>query len=89
MLKISQIESVNQDVTLRLEGRMVGPWVPEARETCEKLLKKGRMIKLDLTEVLFVDPEGIKFLKRLISGGVTLAGCSLFVKEQLRSAKDE
>jgi hypothetical protein len=89
MLKISQIGLVNRDVTLRLEGRMVGPWVSETRETCENLLKKGRMIKLDIAEVLFVDQEGVKLLKKLVSRGVTLVSCSLFVKEQLRLAKEE
>jgi hypothetical protein len=89
MLIISQIELVNQNVFLRLEGRMVGPWVGETRETCENLLKQGRRIELDLAEVLFADQDGVKLLKKLISRGVTLVSCSLFVKEQLRLAKEE
>lgn len=86
MLKISQIGTANRSVTLKLEGRMVGPWVGEARETCEKLLGEGRAIKLNLVEVSFVDQEGVKFLASLVSRGVKLAGCSLFVEEQLKSA---
>ena len=86
MLKISQIGSANHSVTLRLEGRIVGPWVREARETCEKFLGEGRKVKLNLAEVSFVDQDGVKFLADLVSRGVKLGGCSLFVEEQLKSA---
>ena len=85
MLKISQIGSANHSVTLRLEGRIVGPWVGEAREACERILEEGRKVKLNLAEVSFVDQDGVKFLADLVSRGVKLAGCSLFVEEQLKS----
>jgi anti-anti-sigma regulatory factor len=86
MLKISQIGPANHSVTLKLEGRMVGPWVGEARETCEKILDEGRKLKLNLAEISFVDQDGVKFLADLVSRGVKLAGCSLFLEEQLKSA---
>ncbi len=35
MLKISQGRIVNGIVTLKVEGRLVGPWVGELREACE------------------------------------------------------
>lgn len=89
MLKISQIGPSNHSVTLKLEGRMVGPWVGEARETCERLLSEDRQIKLNLVEVSFVDQDGVKFLKNLILRGVKLVGCSLFVEEQLKPAMNE
>jgi ABC-type transporter Mla MlaB component len=85
MLKISQTGKANHSVTLRLEGRIVGPWVNAARETCEKFLGEGRTVKLDLAEVSFVDQDGMKCLANLISKGVALVDCSLFVEEQLRS----
>ena len=86
MLKISQIGSNDHSVTLKLEGRMVGPWVGEAREICETFLAEGRMVKLNLSEVSFVDQDGVNFLKNLIPRGVRLIGCSLFVEEQLKPA---
>lgn len=88
MLKISQIGSANHSVTLQLEGRMVGPWVGEARETCERLLNEGSKVKLNLTEVSFADADGVKLLADLVSRGVKLAGCSLFVEEQLKSVEN-
>ena len=89
MLKISQIESNDNSVTLKLEGRLVGPWVGEARETCEAFLAAGRLVKLNLAEVSFVDPDGVKLLKQLVPRGVTLIGCSLFVEEQLKPAMNK
>jgi len=38
MLKISQAGKANHSVTLKLEGRVVGPWVGELRQICEALL---------------------------------------------------
>ena len=87
MLRISEIHSPNRSVTLRIEGRVIGPWVMELRQTCDRLLSEGSVVRLDLNEVSFVDPEGIKSLLDLISKGVTLTDCSLFVEEQLRSAR--
>ena len=84
MLKISQIGNASRPVTLRLEGRMVGPWVGEVRATCQPYLDDGRSLQLDLTGVVFVDQAGVEFLKELISRGIELVGGSLFVEEQLR-----
>ncbi len=89
MLRISQAGKANHSVTLRLEGQFVRPWVREARETCEKFLGEGCTVRLDLAEVSFVDQDGVKFLANLISKGVTLIDCSLFVEEQLRSAAND
>jgi ABC-type transporter Mla MlaB component len=85
MLKISQAGKANQCVTLKLEGRVVGPWVEELRQVCETLLSEGRKLKLDLTDVAFADADGVVVLTDFRSRGVTLRNCSPFVDEQLRS----
>ena len=85
MLKISRVEPVNHSVTLRLEGRVVGPWVGELRQVCETLLTEGRALKLDLTDVTFADADGVAVLTGFTTRGVTLQNCSPFVDEQLRS----
>lgn len=88
MLRISRIGPGRRTVTLRLEGRIIGPWVGEVREACEKYSSEGHAIKLDLSEVSFVDQNGVNQLKNLAVSGVTLVGCSLFVEEQLKTAAD-
>ncbi|MDB6067643.1 MAG: hypothetical protein JWR26_3851 [Pedosphaera sp.] len=79
------MRTANDPVTLRFEGRLIGPWVGEAREACETFLGEGSALKLNLYEVSFADQDGLLYLKSLVSRGVTLAGCSPFVEEQLKS----
>jgi len=86
MLKISQTSSANRSVTLRFEGRLVGPWIGEACKTCERIFAEGCALKLNLGGVDFVDRDGVAFLNKLISSGVKLSGCSLFVEEQLKTS---
>ena len=85
MLKISQAGQANHSVTLKIEGRVVGPWVGELRQVCEALLTKGRALKLDLAEVTFADVDGVAALTDFKARGVTLKNYSPFVGEQLRS----
>ena len=85
MLKISQAGKADHSVTLKLEGRVVGPWVGELRQVCETLLSEGRALKLDLTDVTFADASGVSVLSSFKSRGVTLSNCSPFVEEQLKS----
>ena len=85
MLKISQVGKANHSVTLKLEGRVVGPWVGELQQVCEALLTEGRALKLDLAEVTFADTDGVAVLSSFKSRGVGFINCSPFLEEQLRS----
>ena len=85
MLKISQTGSPNHSVTLKLEGRIVGPWVAELRRVCEPLLEEESQLKLDLAYVSYVDGDGVATLTGLQSRGVKLDNCSPFVEQQIKS----
>lgn len=89
MLKISEVASGDRVVTLWLEGRVVGPWVAEVSRACERLLGEGRVVKLNLAEVSFVDRTGLALLLQLRSRGVALDGCSAFVTEELKAATNK
>jgi hypothetical protein len=84
MLKISEVEPADHGVTLRLEGRVIGPWVVELRNSCEKILDEGRVLKLLLPDVEFLDVHGVALLSSLRSRGVAFLGCPPFVAEQLK-----
>jgi len=84
MLRISERCLSNQAAALRLEGRVIGPWVLEARRSCEKFLAHGRRLTLDLAEVSFVDRDGIALLRELMGRQVTFVNCSPFLTEQLK-----
>lgn len=66
LLKIS-IQDDSKTAILKLEGKLVGPWVEELnRVWCplEPLLKKKKL-RLDLCGLMFVDKNGIKALRNI------------------------
>jgi anti-anti-sigma regulatory factor len=89
MLKISVAESDKHSRTLRLEGQLSGPWVEELRHACEGILNDGLSLKLDLSEITFLDHQGALLLVGLKARRATLSGSSPFVSEQLRHARNE
>lgn len=88
MLRISQSQAVNKSVTLRLEGRIVGPWVLELGRCCDAVLTGGETLRLHLAEVAFMDAKGVALLSCLQSRGVTLVECPPFAAEQLRFGRN-
>ena len=85
MLKISQAGKPGQNFTLKLEGRVVGPWVGELRLICDSLLSNDRALNLDLSDVSYADTEGVELLANLKWRGVRLVNGSPFVAEQLKT----
>jgi ABC-type transporter Mla MlaB component len=84
MLRISVIETGNETSALRLEGRVMGPWVAEVRRLCKPLLESRADLTLDLSEVSFIDVEGLALFQELRDRHVVLSNCSPFVAEQLK-----
>ena len=78
------IEALDQAITIRLEGQVRGPWVDELRRSCEQWLAKGRELRLDLSDVSFIDMEGVALCRRLQDRQVGILHCSPFVAEQLK-----
>lgn len=77
MFKITTCHE-DRTTTLRLEGRLVGPWVAEL-ERCWYAApgSPGCGVIVDLTDVTFIDDEGKGLLTRMWQGGAVLqaAGC--------------
>src|SRR5262245_45719572 len=86
MLRISKETVTDKAATLRLEGRITGPWLLEVRRSCEELFANGRRITLDLGGVSFLDRDGLVLLQDLIGRQVMLVNCSPFLCEQLKEA---
>jgi anti-anti-sigma regulatory factor len=84
MLKISKIDPVKHAVTLRLEGSIVGPWVQELKGSCEEVLVEGRSLRLRLTEVEYMDADGVALLGKLRSHGAIIIDPPPFVIAQLK-----
>jgi len=83
MLRITHINDPNSVSTLRLEGKLRGPWIKEFARSCEELPCFPERLRLDLSAVTFVDGPGVALLRDLLGRGVTLSACSGLVAELL------
>lgn len=84
MLRISNGTTDETTVTLRLEGQIAGLWVDELKKTSENYMGNGHSLVLDVTEVTFVDRDGVMLLLNLQERTVAMKGCSPFLREQLK-----
>jgi ABC-type transporter Mla MlaB component len=86
MLRITTNESGGNVVTLRLEGQIIGAWISELDQACERMLATGHKLILDLGDVSLIDRRGVMLLASLSRQAVALVRCSPFQEEQLRLA---
>ena len=83
MLRITPTDGESER-TLRLEGRLVDPWVGELLSTCREAASAERCLMLDLSGVTFVDAAGLACLRDLRERGAVLRGGSAFINELLK-----
>jgi anti-anti-sigma regulatory factor len=86
MLRITRVNSPGT-ITLKLEGRLIGPWVDELEAAVGRALADARAVRLDLDNVSFADADGTRTLRKLVDRGVGIAACSNFVAELLHVEK--
>lgn len=75
MLRITRTAG-HDAITLKLEGKLLTPWSDELRNACNGTARTGKVIRLDLAAVTYVDAGGAALLAGLLKGGVELAACS-------------
>ena len=71
MLRITEQPDVT-GTTLRVEGRLVPPWVHELETCWEHNVESGRPLVVDLRYVTFVGVEGKELLARIYRSGAKL-----------------
>jgi len=69
---------------IKLEGKLVGPWVDEVSKACAAGADPSSRTKLDLSALFFVDGAGERLLRDLIARGIEVVACSSYVAELLR-----
>jgi hypothetical protein len=84
---ITHIEGSDTTLTLKLEGKLLEPWVGELQTVCETFKVPLARVHLDLRSLTFVDPAGARFLARLIRDGAKVIACSGFIEELLQIAR--
>ena len=87
MLRITCTDSDDGRVVLRLEGRLVGPWVDLLREECEAIHdQSGGPLIIEATHVHFADRHGLDLLRVLHHQGVARLTGSSFLQHLIGDA---
>jgi hypothetical protein len=79
MLRITATRRRDSTPVLRLEGKLVGPWVAELSRVFGDMPYPPARLSLDLSAVTFADRAGLELLRDLLRRGAALAGCSGFI----------
>ena len=82
MLRIELTRNESGATTVRATGRLSGPWVAELERSLTER-DPGHIVVFDLTDVTFVDREGIEYLRMLRRLALVDLRCSAFVAEQI------
>jgi ABC-type transporter Mla MlaB component len=78
MLRVT-VHEASESQTLKLEGKLAGPWVEEARSSLQRILasEPRPSVRLDLTGLTMIDQTGKAFLAEAHAQGAQFvaAGC--------------
>ena len=79
-----RIDSVNENelTTLKVEGKLVGPWVNELERCWQKVVavRPPQLVRINLSAVGFIDSEGKQLLCRMRREGAVLVPTGCFMK---------
>ena len=84
MLRITTIQNDGSPAVLKLEGKLLEPWIGELHEACRKTCEHMSGATLDLAGVTYVDMPGTIALRDLCRRGIALVGCSPLVAELIK-----
>jgi hypothetical protein len=82
MLRITRTDRSCAAPTVKLEGKLLEPWVNEVRQLF--VVTDGAPFpRLDLAQLTFVDAAGARLLHELVTDGVQIESCAPYVTELL------
>lgn len=84
MLRITRQRIDEQTIFLKLEGKLLEPWIEEMQRSIDGSVSS---VKLDLSALAFADPAGIQVLADLIRHGAKLTACSGYIAALLQMEK--
>jgi anti-anti-sigma regulatory factor len=84
VLKVTRLSQGVPALTVKVEGQLLGPWVPAVRDACRARGRRSSRLLLDLAAVTYADAAGAQLLRDLVGEGVEIVACSGFVGELLR-----
>ncbi len=77
MLRITCLENGSK-IRLKLEGRLVGPWVEELRQRVLQLRPIDATLEVEITDLIFVDHDGEYVLLWLSTLGAEFRGSGTY-----------
>ena len=83
MLRITTMTTNGSTVTLKLEGKIKADWVTLLERECWSLLSQKKRVRLDFSDVSYVDPSGLAMIRKLPIGKVTIVNASDVITELL------
>jgi hypothetical protein len=87
MLRITAMHIEGGAPVLKLEGKLLQPWIEELQQSCRRLGEGGVRPALDLSGVSYLDPPAVVALRDLERRGVSLLGCTPLVVELLKESR--
>ncbi len=84
MLKITNMQESGHDVLLKLEGKVTEQWAALLEGECSSYLQKKKAVRLDCSNVDYIDANGIEVINNLSRKDVTLMSAPSFVLELLK-----
>lgn len=84
MLKITKIQESENDVLLKLEGKIADQWAALLDGECRSYTRLKKTVSLDCSNVDFVDGRGVEVLNNLPRKQVTLMSMPGFVTELMQ-----
>jgi ABC-type transporter Mla MlaB component len=87
MLRITPVRERGTTPTLKLEGKLLEPWLGELLRVCDDESSRFAGLRLDMSAVTFVDAAGAVLLRELLHRGIQISACSGYVAELLHVEK--
>jgi hypothetical protein len=84
MLRITCIERSGSSPLLKLEGKLLEPWIPELLKQCSHAGDTADFSSFDLSELFYADQAGVRALRALIDRGYKVTSCSSFIADLLQ-----
>jgi hypothetical protein len=76
-LRIDRFATEDDRVIVRISGR-VGA---KNLDVLQRVLEEGRIVAIDLTDVLLIDGDAVKLLVAAQANGIELRNCTAYIRE--------
>lgn len=84
MLRITRMDGKAGPVTLKLEGKVSDQWARLLETECRSLLRDGQDVRLDFSDVSFMDAEGVGVVRDFPRQQVCIVNAPRFIEELLK-----